>query len=168
MVTALIWRAMSARHRKRGARFELAAKCSCRDKWINPSQSSKVTQRLEQVDKHPISIIVVNRNGARILEQCLADLFRQSYQGRQIIVVDNGSTDRSVALVQERFPEVTMVELPRNTGFTGGNAEGLKAADGEFIALVNNDTRADARWLENLVVRRQRESPRSFGIEFLA
>ena len=43
-----------------------------------------------------------------------------------------------------------MVELPHNTGFTGGNAEGLKAANGEFIALVNNDTRADDRWLENL------------------
>jgi GT2 family glycosyltransferase len=53
-------------------------------------------------------------------------------------------------LIRHSFPEVTIVELGANRGFTGGNIEGLKHANGEFIALVNNDARVDNAWLENL------------------
>jgi GT2 family glycosyltransferase len=98
-----------------------------------------------------VSIIVVNWNGQRFLEDCLSSLCRQTYTKREIILVDNGSTDSSILYVKENFPDVKIVELRDNTGFTGGNAAGLKASDGEFVALVNNDTRADDRWLENLV-----------------
>jgi GT2 family glycosyltransferase len=98
-----------------------------------------------------VSIIVVNWNGQRFLEDCLSSLCRQTYTKREIILVDNGSTDSSVRYVKEKFPAVKIIELGENTGFTGGNAPGLKAADGEFVALVNNDTRAHDRWLENLL-----------------
>ena len=98
-----------------------------------------------------ISVIVVNWNGQRFLQDCLGSLSGQTYTNREIILVDNGSTDSSVAYVRENFPSVKIVELRENTGFTGGNTEGLKVADGEFVALVNNDTRADDRWLENLI-----------------
>jgi GT2 family glycosyltransferase len=98
-----------------------------------------------------VSIIVVNWNGQRFLEDCLSSLCRQTYTKREIILVDNGSMDSSVLYVKENFPDVKIVELRDNTGFTGGNAAGLKSSDGEFVALVNNDTRADDQWLENLV-----------------
>ena len=98
-----------------------------------------------------VSIIVVNWNGQRLLFDCLDALSRQTYTNREIILVDNGSADSSVRYVKEKFPAVKIIELGENTGFTGGNAQGLKAADGEFVALVNNDTRAHDRWLENLL-----------------
>jgi GT2 family glycosyltransferase len=98
-----------------------------------------------------VSIIVVNWNGQRFLSGCLGSLSRQTYANREIILVDNGSADSSVRYVKEKFPAVKIIELGENTGFTGGNAQGLKAADGEFVALVNNDTRAHDRWLENLL-----------------
>jgi GT2 family glycosyltransferase len=98
-----------------------------------------------------VSIIVVNWNGESLLGNCLASLFQQTYSKREIILVDNGSTDRSVQFVKENFPDVKLVELSENRGFTGGNLEGAKLAAGEFIALVNNDTRADERWLASLV-----------------
>jgi GT2 family glycosyltransferase len=98
-----------------------------------------------------VSIIVVNWNGQRLLSGCLGSLSRQTYTNREIILVDNGSADSSVRYVKEKFPAVKVIELRENTGFTGGNAQGLKAADGEFVALVNNDTRAHDRWLENLL-----------------
>ena len=98
-----------------------------------------------------ISVIVVNWNGQRFLEDCLSSLSRQTYTKREIILVDNGSTDSSIMYVKENFPDVKIVELRDNTGFTGGNAAGLKQTDGEFVALINNDTRADHQWLENLV-----------------
>jgi len=106
-----------------------------------------------------VSVVVVNWNGKRFLEDCLGSLSRQTYANREIILVDNGSTDSSVSYVREKFPDVKIIELRENTGFTGGNSAGLKAADGDFVALVNNDTRADERWLENLV-QPMRKDPR--------
>jgi len=106
-----------------------------------------------------VSVVVVNWNGKRFLEDCLGSLSRQTYANREIILVDNGSTDSSVSYVREKFPDVKIIELRENTGFTGGNSAGLKTAAGDFVALVNNDTRADDRWLENLV-EPMRKDPR--------
>ena len=98
-----------------------------------------------------VSIIIVNWNGQRFLQDCLRSLSRQTYTNREIILVDNGSADCSVKYVKKKFPNVKIIELPENTGFTGGNAEGLKVAEGDFVGLVNNDARAEDCWLENLI-----------------
>jgi len=98
-----------------------------------------------------VTIVVVNWNGRDFLNDCLGSLSRQTYPNREIILVDNGSADSSVTYVRERFPDIKIHRLTENRGFTGGNAEGLKLARGDFIALVNNDTRVDERWLENLL-----------------
>jgi GT2 family glycosyltransferase len=97
------------------------------------------------------SIIVVNWNGVGYLEECLRCLSSQSYTNREIILVDNGSSDSSVPFVRQHFPEVKILELEENTGFTGGNLAGLKIASGELIALVNNDARVEQGWLEHLI-----------------
>jgi GT2 family glycosyltransferase len=102
-------------------------------------------------DHHKVSIIVVNWNGERFLKDCLSALSNQSYANREIILVDNGSSDNSVGLTRNNFPQVKVVGLTENKGFTGGNAAGLEVAQGAYIALVNNDTRADERWLESLL-----------------
>jgi GT2 family glycosyltransferase len=98
-----------------------------------------------------VSIIVVNWNGAHYLKGCLRSLSDQTSTNREIILVDNGSSDGSIQLVQELFQKVRLVQLAANAGFTGGNAAGLTLADGDFIALVNNDTRAETDWLEKLL-----------------
>jgi GT2 family glycosyltransferase len=98
-----------------------------------------------------VSIIVVNWNGRDLLNDCLDSLSRQTYPQREIIFVDNGSTDDSVTWTKKSFPEVELLQLSNNKGFTGGNLAGLEIARGEFIALVNNDTRAETNWLERLL-----------------
>ena len=98
-----------------------------------------------------VSIIVVNWNGASLLNDCLGSLCRQLYGCTEIIFVDNGSTDFSVSYVKDKFPNVKVVELSENSGFAGGNALGLQVASGDFIALLNNDSRADERWLETIM-----------------
>jgi GT2 family glycosyltransferase len=98
-----------------------------------------------------ISIIIVNWNGEKYLRVCLSSLLFQTYANREIIFVDNGSTDGSVRYVKEQFPAVNVIELRENAGFTGGNTAGVKVANGEYFALVNNDTRIHERWLENLI-----------------
>src|SRR5215475_5184921 len=106
---------------------------------------------IPEEDRNKVSIIVVNWNGERFLIDCLSALSSQSYGNREIILVDNGSADKSVRFARENFPEVKLVALRENTGFTGGNAAGLEVAVGDFVALVNNDARPEKTWLENLI-----------------
>ncbi len=98
-----------------------------------------------------VSVIIPNWNGARLLPACLDSLRAQTYPRREIIVVDNASTDESVALVRERYPEARLVILPENRGLTGGVNAGIRAAAGEVIALLNNDAEAEPGWVEALV-----------------
>ena len=69
----------------------------------------------------------------------------------EIILVDNGSTDDSVAFVREVYPHVRVIEAGRNLGFAGGNNLGAREATGDYLALINNDARTDPRWLRALV-----------------
>ena len=94
-----------------------------------------------------ISVIIVNWNGRRFLDDCLGALRRQSFGDFETILVDNGSSDGSADYVRGQFPEVKFVALSENRGFTGGNIAGYEIAGGGLIALLNNDTEADRDWL---------------------
>jgi GT2 family glycosyltransferase len=98
----------------------------------------------------PTSIIIPNWNGARHLPTCLDSLRRQTYPNFEVIVVDNGSTDGSLELLERDYPEVKVVALPENRGFAGGVNAGIRQARGEIVAVFNNDAEADPRWLEEL------------------
>ena len=100
---------------------------------------------------HLVSVIIPNWNGAPHLPTCLDALRRQTYRDHEVIVVDNASTDGSRALITERYPEVRLIILPTNQGFAGAVNAGIRAARGDLIALLNNDTEADPGWLAELV-----------------
>ena len=100
---------------------------------------------------HKVSILVLNWNGLQFLKACLDSLSQQTYDNYEIILVDNGSSDSSVHFVRKEFPSIHIIQLKENRGFTGGNIVGFHMSKGEFIALVNNDTRADKDWLKNLL-----------------
>lgn len=72
-------------------------------------------------------------------------------QSHEVILVDNGSSDGSQGYVRQAFPEVRLLELGKNQGFTGACNAGYTIARGEYILLLNNDTEADARWIETIV-----------------
>jgi GT2 family glycosyltransferase len=95
-----------------------------------------------------ISIIIVNWNGRHFLDVCLSSLRRQTFRDFETILVDNGSQDGSAKYVRARFPEVRVLALDQNLGFTGGNIAGYKLATGKLIVLLNNDTEAHPGWLE--------------------
>lgn len=98
-----------------------------------------------------VSIVIPNLNGARFLPPCLDSLRVQSHRADQVVVVDDGSTDESVALLHERYPEVQIVRHERPLGVARGFNDGIRAASGEVIVLLNNDTAAEPTWLEELV-----------------
>ena len=80
-----------------------------------------------------VSVVVVTWNALPYLEQCL-----ESVRGEDVVVVDNGSKDGTVAFVRERFPELRLIEQD-NKGMGGGNNAGMRAADGRYFFLLNSD-----------------------------
>lgn len=97
-----------------------------------------------------ISVIIVNYNGDRFLDGCLSSLYQQTFKNFEIILVDNGSTDGSVAHIRTQFPSVKIIETGKNFGFSGGANSGIKNSNSEFILTLNNDTMVDPHLLEEL------------------
>ncbi len=98
-----------------------------------------------------VTVVVPNWNGERFLELCLGSLRNQSFEDFETILVDNGSSDGSLSLVAERFPEVKTIALGENRGFAVAVNTGIKESATEFVALLNNDTEQEPSWLEALV-----------------
>lgn len=96
------------------------------------------------------SLIIVNWNGRDLLGDCLPSLEKQTEAAKEIIVVDNGSSDGSVEFLKLSFPSVKVIELDKNYGFAKANNIGIRLARGSRIALLNNDTVVDSRWLAEL------------------
>jgi GT2 family glycosyltransferase len=97
-----------------------------------------------------IAVVVVNWNGAHLLRTCLGSLRRQTFTDFETILVDNGSSDESLALVAREFPEVRVLALDANLGLAGGTNAGIAITDAPIIATLNNDTEADPNWLAEL------------------
>jgi GT2 family glycosyltransferase len=108
-------------------------------------------------------VVIPNWNGQRFLETCFQALRRQTLHDFETIVVDNASRDDSVAYTLSRFPEVRIERRVRNSGFAGAVNAGIRVARGRYIALLNNDTEADARWLEELVAAMEAHRDAGFG-----
>lgn len=97
-----------------------------------------------------VSIVIPNYNGKHFLEACLTAVFRQTIKDLEVIVVDNGSTDGSLEYLAA-FPQVRILSLDRNYGFCRAVNEGIKAADSDYVILLNNDTEAEENFAEALL-----------------
>jgi GT2 family glycosyltransferase len=103
-------------------------------------------------DQQPLcSIIIPNWNGADYLPVCLDALRRQTYPRLEILIVDNASTDRSLVLLAQDYPEVRVIQLDDNYGLTGVCNRGAEASRGDVLIMLNNDTEAEPGWLAALV-----------------
>ncbi len=101
---------------------------------------------------HPkVSIILLNWNQYELTAACINSLRRCTYPNMEVIVVDQASRDGSAERLQINYPEVKLIANRVNTGFTGGNNQGMKAALGEYFLLLNNDTVVHQSFLEPLV-----------------
>lgn len=100
-----------------------------------------------------VSIIIPNYNGLRFLATCLDAVARQTYDRRQteVILVDDASADDSVAFVRRHYPAVVVVQMPRNSGLAAACNAGARAAAGDLLVMLNNDTEVEPGWLAALV-----------------
>ncbi len=97
-----------------------------------------------------ISVVVVTWNGLHVLRPCIVALAQQTVE-HELVVVDNGSHDGTATWLHEHASHALVVALPSNTGFAGGNNVGMRAASGDALVLINNDTIPDPVFLEQLV-----------------
>lgn len=87
-----------------------------------------------------VSVIIANWNGKAHLSECLGCIRSQDYANIETILVDNASSDGSVEYVAETFPEVKVIVNETNRGFCGANNQAIRAASGDLVFLLNNDT----------------------------
>jgi GT2 family glycosyltransferase len=97
-----------------------------------------------------ITVVVLNWNGMKVIERCLDSLKAQTYTPLEIIVVDNASTDGSGDWISRRFPDLKLIVNEKNLGFGGGNNIGIRASQGKYIMMLNNDTRLDPNCIEEM------------------
>jgi GT2 family glycosyltransferase len=96
-----------------------------------------------------ISVVIVNWNRKELLRACLESVGRQAGVEFETIVVDNSSCDGSAEMAEKEFG-ARVIRNAENRGFCAANNQGIAAARGEFVALLNNDAEAEAGWLAGL------------------
>jgi GT2 family glycosyltransferase len=98
-----------------------------------------------------VTVIIVNWNGAHLLDRCLNAIRAQTYRSCAVVLVDNASTDGSVELLQRNYPDVTVIHNNTNVGYAAANNIGIEANQSKYVATLNNDTEAEPAWLGELV-----------------
>lgn len=96
------------------------------------------------------AVVILNYNGEKLLPQFLPSVIQFSTEA-EVIVADNGSTDDSVRLLAQRFPDVRVIQLDGNYGFCGGYNRALQQVDADYYVLLNSDVAVTEGWLAPMV-----------------
>ena len=102
-----------------------------------------------------VSVVIVNYNGKELLKQCLLTLSKTDYPNYDVVVVDNASTDGSLANLRKTFssnPRIKFFENHENSGHSEGTNIGAKMTKGRYLVFLDSDIEFEAtNWLEELV-----------------
>ncbi len=108
-----------------------------------------------------VAIVILNYNGRDHLNNFLPSVLKSTYQNKRIIVADNASTDDSLEVVANFFPEVEILKHSKNEGFAGGYNWALKLVESDYYVLLNSDVKVTEGWIEPIID--QMESDRSIA-----
>lgn len=96
-----------------------------------------------------VAIVILNWNGAKLMEEFLPLVIAYSpAELAEVVVADNGSTDNSIALLQEKFPSVRLIRLDQNYGFAEGYNQAIRQVDNEYTVMLNSDVEVTPGWLD--------------------
>ncbi len=116
-------------------------------------------QPISKNERDKVCIVILNYNGEEFLESYLPQVLYSSEELINITVIDNASSDESVAYIQDWHPEVNIVELPENYGFAEGYNRGMEYIDAEFTVILNSDVCVATNWLDP-ILERMKAQPR--------
>lgn len=99
-----------------------------------------------------ITVVIPNYNGIKYIGECLEALYAQQEECPQfqVLVVDNGSEDGSLELIEQQYPQTALIRLPENTGFCHAVNCGIRQADTPYVILLNNDTKVKSGFVKAL------------------
>ncbi len=98
-----------------------------------------------------VSVVIINFNGRKYLEQFIPSVLASTYPGMELIVADNASTDDSLDFLKTHHPAIRIIELKRNHGYAGGYNEALKEVKSEYYILLNSDVEVTRGWIEPII-----------------
>ena len=102
--------------------------------------------------KRDLSIIIPNWNGFPYLKDCIKSIKKAEYKYKiEIIIVDNASLDDSIKWVERYHKDILVLKNKKNLGFAKACNQGAKAARGEFLIFLNNDTEVQPGWLDEMI-----------------
>lgn len=113
--------------------------------------------------KQKVTIVIPNYNGKHFMEPCLASLEKQTEKDFRILVVDNASSDGSLEYMKEHYPEIDVIALDKNYGFSKAVNVGIQNSKTPYVILLNNDTTVDEHYVEEMVCAIE-QSPRIFSV----
>lgn len=98
-----------------------------------------------------VAIVILNWNGRAFLEKFLPSVIASSYEHKEIIVVDNASTDDSIEFLKQYFPSIKIIVNPVNEGFAKGYNTGLKQVESDYYVLLNSDVEVTTDWIQPII-----------------
>lgn len=98
-----------------------------------------------------VTIIIPNYNGKHFMQPCLDSLMLQTFKDFKIIVVDNASTDDSLSYLEDCYPDIEVISLKENYGFSKAVNVGIHHSDTPYVILLNNDTIVDSHYVEEMI-----------------
>jgi GT2 family glycosyltransferase len=98
-----------------------------------------------------VSVVIINFNGRKYLEQFIPSVLASTYTGMELIVADNASTDDSVNFLRTQFPAIRIIEMTRNHGYAGGYNVALKEVQSDYYVLLNSDVEVAPGWIEPII-----------------
>ena len=110
-----------------------------------------------------VTIIIPNYNGKHFMEPCLASLAKQTFRDFEILVVDNASSDGSLEYMREHYPEIKVIALDKNYGFSKAVNVGIRHSRSPFVILLNNDTTVDPNYVKEMI-KAMEQSPKIFSV----
>jgi len=105
-----------------------------------------------------VSVIIPNLNGEKLLPSCLVALRQSIYQDFEVILVDNGSSDHSIDVAKSIIPNIKVISLDSNQGFSGAVQQGINQSHSQYIAILNNDAIPEPSWLEFMLQAMESDS----------
>ena len=121
----------------------------------------------QNIKQSLISIIILNFNAGKLLEECVDSILHSNYKNYEIIVVDNDSKDNSHVQCKEKFPSINLIENKKNLGYCEGNNVGIRSSKGEFVIILNPDTIVDPSWIDELLLAYQKSGDGIYQPKFL-
>ena len=97
------------------------------------------------------AVVILNYNGSKFLKRFLPGVVEKSLHVADIIVADNNSTDDSIELLENEFPQVILIKLAENKGYAGGYNNALKQVNADYYILLNSDIEVTDGWIESVI-----------------